>query len=520
MRTEFVFDQPYAVASVKERSEGVRSLLSNLQEKLELRSAADIGCGVGYFSVFLQEMGFDVVGIDGREENVKEARRRYPQIRFDCGNLEDPAILSQGSFDLVFCFGLLYHLENPLLAIRNLLGLTNKALLLESMCAPGDQPWMLLRDEPRVEDQSLTDVAFYATESCLVKMLYRSGFSAVYRLAVLPNHSDFRETPEFSRRRTVLLASRTAVTLADLVAYAEPQEMADPWQKALPVTTRLSRRVKRFFAMPMRSKYLAIAERAQRRFPLTPIPLRLPFGAWWLARNDNLGDLVRRCQFELAETSFVERHVQPGMVVLDIGANQGYYTLLASRKVGKQGRVISFEPSPREREALMLHRKLNRCQNVTISEVAVGSERKKADLFVVQGTQTGCNSLRPPAVTDQTAPVQVEVMQLDEWLVKHAIERVDFIKLDVEGGELDVLKGAELLLERRPRPVILVEIQDLRTEPWGYKAKEIINHLSRKKFKWFQLREDGSLEELSFHLERFDGNFVAWPEERMLEKWA
>lgn len=63
-----------------------------------------------------------------------------------------------GRFDFVLCCGLLY-LENPLLAMRNLPALTEKCLLLESMCIPDEKPSMLLREEPRADDQSLTDIA-------------------------------------------------------------------------------------------------------------------------------------------------------------------------------------------------------------------------------------------------------------------------------------------------------------------------------------------------------------------------
>jgi 2-polyprenyl-3-methyl-5-hydroxy-6-metoxy-1,4-benzoquinol methylase len=101
---------------------------------------------------------------DGREENVAEARRRFPDIPFGEGDIEERAILQLGRFDLVLCFGLLYHLENPLLAIRNLHRLTEKCLLLESMCLPEESTWMLLRQEPDRDDQSLTDMACYASE--------------------------------------------------------------------------------------------------------------------------------------------------------------------------------------------------------------------------------------------------------------------------------------------------------------------------------------------------------------------
>jgi len=245
-----------------------------------------------------------------------------------------------------------------------------------------------------------------------------------------------------------------------------------------------------------------------------PAPVHLPFGAWFLARNDNVGEAIRGGSFETAEATFVSTYLRPGMTVLDVGANQGYYTLLASRRVGNTGRVIAFEPSPREKKSLRIHKRLNGCRNVNIAEVALGADEKQADLFVVQGYQTGCNSLRPPIVFSEIARVKVQIVRLDDWMEAHKIERVDFIKLDVEGGELEVFKGADKLLGRKPRPVILVEVQDLRTEPWGYRAKEIIGYLMSREYKWFRITSDGSLEQLDVSAETFDGNFVAIPEER------
>jgi FkbM family methyltransferase len=243
------------------------------------------------------------------------------------------------------------------------------------------------------------------------------------------------------------------------------------------------------------------------------MPVRLPFGALWIPRNDNLTQPLLAGSFETAEIAFVERFLQPGMNVLDIGAHQGLYTLLSSKRVGSRGRVIAFEPSPRERRALRLHVWLNLCANVTIQALAMGNEVAESDLYVVNGSQTGCNSLRPPDVMSGTSPIRVRVTRLDHWLDQRKIDRVHFIKLDVEGAELDVLKGAERLLEDRPRPVILAEVQDVRTRPWGYRAKEIINQLSGKHFRWFRLSENGSLQDMDENLEELDGNFVAWPEE-------
>lgn len=278
---------------------------------------------------------------------------------------------------------------------------------------------------------------------------------------------------------------------------------------------KLKHRVQRFLAKPWREKIATVKRHVAGRREAAPVRVRLPFGALWLARDDHVGRPVRKGQFETAETAFVERWLQPGMIVLDIGAHHGYYTLLASSLVRAQGRVFAFEPSPRERKALREHLKLNGCRNVVVEELALGCEEKVAELYVVQGNQTGCNSLRKPMIESTAVTKKAQVARLDDWIEEQKIERVDFIKLDVEGGELDVLKGGDRLLERRPRPVVLAEVQDVRTEPWGYRAKEIIEHLLEKEFAWFGIAEDGSLAEMDVSVKGYEGNYLACPAERL-----
>jgi FkbM family methyltransferase len=241
----------------------------------------------------------------------------------------------------------------------------------------------------------------------------------------------------------------------------------------------------------------------------------LPFGAWWFVRPDHIGIPISEGKFESAEFAFINKFLRPGMTVLDIGAHHGFYTLLAAKRVGPQGRVFSFEPSTRERKALLRHVRINGCRNVAVEGLALGSASGDAELFVVQGAQTGCNSLRKPAadVAGTLRTDQVHVVRLDDWLASTKIDAVDFIKLDVEGGELEVFKGAKKLLSGRPRPVILAEVQDVRTLPWGYRAKEIIGHLRDQGYRWFRLLPNGLLDELEATPDGIEGNFVACPGE-------
>src|SRR5713226_3420264 len=473
------FDQRRYLRLIDARGETIRAVVAELKDALGLSTALDAGCGVGFFAQILQECGLSVGAFDGRMENILEARKRFPEIPFEQGDVESPGILALGAFDLTLCFGLLYHLENPMLAIRHLRALTGKGLLLESMCIPGNSAGMVWREEPAAADQSLTDIALYPSEACLVKMLYRAGFAAVYRVAELPDHFVIRETPLHARRRTVLFAAAVPAQVAGFEKIEEPRDVADPWSKTAisSVDASLAGRIWGFLQRPRRAQYISLAYRARRVFPEMPIPLRLPFGAWWLAQKSALDDDLIHEGFEEAEMAFVEKLLQPGMTVLDAGAHHGLYTLLASKRVGRHGRVIAFEPSPRERKALRLHVAMNGCWNVEIQGAALGKENTEASLFVMQGSQTGCNSLRPPVVESGTAPVRVEVERVDDVLEKLGVTRVDFIKLDVEGAELSFLQGARATLAAS-RPVILAEVQDLRTRPWGYAAREMIDFLT------------------------------------------
>ena len=511
------FDQKEYRKLIEARGDTLGRVVGKLKPVLDLSNAVDAGCGVGFFSQVLVDCGLDACGFDGRAENVAEACNRFPQIPFTQADIQDRASVELGSFDLVVCFGLLYHLENPLLAIRNLRGLTEKCLLVESMCLAEDKPSLLLRTEPRQGDQSLTDVACYPSEAGLVKMLYRAGFRAVYRVIPLPDHDDFRDTPEHTRRRTVLLASFEPIDLAGFRFYPEPSETEDPWAKKPAARPALPRRIARFIASPTRRKYITLAARARGVFPKMPIPLRLPFGGWWLAEKSAMDHQLMYNEFETTETHFVQKLLRARMTALDVGAHHGLYTLLLSRKVGRSGKVIAFEPSPRECRRLERHLRFNRCANVHLERCAVGSEPGEADLFLADGFQDWCNSLRPPALPDATHTVTVRVRRIDDVLAEQRVAKVDFIKLDVEGGELAALEGATRILYGESRPAILAEVQDMRTLPWGYAAREIIQYLIRMDYRWFAIAAKGALLPISCDQEEYDANLVALPVERTEE---
>jgi FkbM family methyltransferase len=240
-------------------------------------------------------------------------------------------------------------------------------------------------------------------------------------------------------------------------------------------------------------------------------------GFWWIPWKDAVSESVLAGTFETSEREFVQRFLQPGMTVLDIGAYYGLYSLTASALVGKRGRVIAFEPSPFQRKRLHWNLRLNRSQNVSVENLALGVSIGQQTLFSITGESAGYASLRKPAIGAIFDPIVVQVTTLDEYLRNHRIDTVDFIKVDVEGGEMDVFKGAVELLRKQVRPVILCELEDVRAEAWGYKAKEAAAFVESFGFRWFRPLPKGNLAPLKGNYGQSERNFVAIPEERMAQ---
>jgi FkbM family methyltransferase len=266
----------------------------------------------------------------------------------------------------------------------------------------------------------------------------------------------------------------------------------------------------------MWEKSVALAYHWKRRFPSVPTLIRLPFGAWWVIRSSALDEILLGGGFETAEVQFVGKFVRPGMTVLDVGAHHGLYTLLAAKRVGKRGRVISFEPSPRERKRLKEHVRINWLSNVQVEGVALGSESGTALLYQVDGKEDFCNSLRKPTVKGGVTEVQVRLISLDSFAAERDLAKIDFLKIDAEGAELGILKGAEKLLGSAGRPVLMCEAAGIRTESWGYSPIQIVSCLEERGFVTFTIGAGGRLEPLDKTNMQND-NIVAVPREKVEE---
>ncbi len=274
MERAFVFDLPHYDLLNTSREHAIAQLLESFRQNgYELKTAADIGCGVGRFSSLLQTERFQILAIDGRPENLAEARRRCPGIEFRVYDAEDQALQSLGTFDLVLFLGIFYHLENPFVALRNLFAMTGRIAILEGICHPSDEPILSVRDEGPTEDQGLRHVALYPSENGLIKLLYRTGFSFVYRLRVPPAHPEYRASSLRKQNRTMVVASRVSLSSNLLELAVEPVTDPDPWANrnspaALAARSRATiARFGRFAAKPWDEKMLVLRRRWARIFP-------------------------------------------------------------------------------------------------------------------------------------------------------------------------------------------------------------------------------------------------------------
>jgi SAM-dependent methyltransferase len=229
LNSSWVFDQSHYDALNAARGETVARLLPDLKQRLNLKTALDLGCGLGHYAEILHQHGFDVLAVDGRPENVEEARRRFPHLKFQLADAQDPELPRLGKFDLVLCFGLLYHLENPFRVVRSIAELASKLTLIEGIVYPSPEPAMVLMDENMGVDQGLNYMAFYPSESCLIKMLRRSGLSQCYCPELMPAHPEYHKGPNGFRRRTVLAAARGSIDSPLLTPWEEPSPEFSPW---------------------------------------------------------------------------------------------------------------------------------------------------------------------------------------------------------------------------------------------------------------------------------------------------
>ncbi len=177
-----------------------------------------------------------------------------------------------------------------------------------------------------------------------------------------------------------------------------------------------------------------------------------------------LGDFVGRAAYYTGEldrklTWICSRLIRPGDTVLDIGANIGMVTILLARLTGEEGRVHAFEPNPRLIRLLRQVIDRNHLTNVKLHPIALGPESATLELRIPKLNSGAASLVRNRGMSDCEV-VRVAVEQLSAVAAREDIQSVRLIKIDVEGYEAEVLRGADELFQRARPEAILFELND------------------------------------------------------------
>lgn len=182
-------------------------------------------------------------------------------------------------------------------------------------------------------------------------------------------------------------------------------------------------------------------------------------------------ELLKHGIREKGAVKIVHRVVKPGMFVIDIGANLGYYALMESRLVGPEGKVYAIEPVEKNHEVLCKNVQINKYRNVETFNLAIGDENSNREILLSvnsnhatmmdMGQASGYYKSRMERIGGDT--INVPTVTLDRFVEENNIDRVDFIRMDVEGFEIEIVKGMQRTIERFG-PKILVELHYVHFE--------------------------------------------------------
>ena len=218
-------------------------------------------------------------------------------------------------------------------------------------------------------------------------------------------------------------------------------------------------------------------------------------------------------QHERETRQLLERRLRPGMVALDVGAHVGYYTRLLAERTGPAGQVIAFEPHPRTHETL--RRNLGHLSNVTTLQLAASEQSGSAQLYdYLMMSASGslhydealAHQQRAQMGADDRAPrhdagfqmqrYQVRTAAIDDCLEELGVKRVDLVKMDIEGAELDALRGMKRTIAASPGLMLVMEYNPGALAAFGHDPLEALGEAMALGFsRALAIEADGQLRE-------------------------
>jgi len=192
-------------------------------------------------------------------------------------------------------------------------------------------------------------------------------------------------------------------------------------------------------------------------------------------------------KFESQELKFLSLYLEKGDCFLDVGSNFGLYSLIASKKVGKKGRIFAIEPATKTFNRLKRNIKLNRFENIFPIKAAISSNNGIMPMSISLDGHDAWNSLAKPAKGEKFQTEEVNTITLDEFIQENDLhDKIKMVKIDVEGWECEVIKGANRTLLSEMSPVLQVEFSEPALEAAGSSSAVLIELLLGLGYKLFK----------------------------------
>ena len=207
----------------------------------------------------------------------------------------------------------------------------------------------------------------------------------------------------------------------------------------------------------------------------------------YVHNNDGLALSIFKT-YEPDQTEIVKKVVNPGDIVIDIGAHVGYYTLLLAQIVGDKGRVYAFEPDPENFQLLKKNIEINKFQNVTLEQKAVSNKNEKIQLFIDKENRAE-NRIYDAKMNNIGESLQVESIRLDDYF-QNLEQEINFIKIDAEGSESDIFHGMTSIIKKNSNLKIITEYFPFLVKKFGLEPEKFIHLLSDLGFQLYDILDE------------------------------
>lgn len=233
---------------------------------------------------------------------------------------------------------------------------------------------------------------------------------------------------------------------------------------------------------PIKKLVKSVYPHAMKLVPSRHRPHRFSGGRIYIDITESPMMLARVLgRYEVEKHKALDAYLKPGDTFVDVGVNKGDFALRAASIVGKTGKVLAFEPAPDNCEWIRRSIELNDYANIQLFEMALSDSDGFATLFI--SNTSGWHSLAEERKAASREAIEVQTQKLDSVLQESGIDGpVNILKIDVEGAEMSVLRGAEQVLADNHDITLLIDIHP----QVGVDPREVCKYLSERNFEIFE----------------------------------